>query len=208
MSAGRPGTVRPGGRTARTRAAVIQAVIDELAEHGYASTTVERVAARAGIAKTTIYRRWRSLDGLLTDVMTERAEQHIPVPDEGDLGSDLHALARSVVTSVRPPAVRAAFAGVVAAAVQDPAVRKVLARFLAARVAAMTVIIDRAARRGELPPGTDAAGVIQTVTALIYYRLFIAGEPATQDVADGVAAAVAAAARAGALATRHRRNPG
>jgi hypothetical protein len=91
--------------------------------------------------------------------------------------------------------------------VQDPAAREVLSRFLAARVATMTVIIDRATLRGELPPGTDAAGVIQTVTALIYYRLFIAGEPATQDVADGVAATVAAAACAGALAPRPGRGP-
>ncbi len=67
-----PGTARPGGRTARTRAAVIQADIGELTEHGYAAgTTVEQVAARAGVAKTTIYRRWRSLDGLLADVMAE-----------------------------------------------------------------------------------------------------------------------------------------
>lgn len=203
-----PGTVRPGGRAARTRAAVMRAVIDELAEHGYAGTTVERVAARAGVAKTTIYRRWRSLDGLLADVMAERAEQQIPVPDEGDLGSDLRALARSVVASVRPPAIRAAFAGIVAAAVQDPAARDVLSRFLAARAATMTVIIDRATLRGELPPAADAAAVIQMVTALIYYRLFIAGEPASQEVADGAAAAAAAAARAGALATRHQRGPG
>jgi len=197
-----PGTARPGGRTARTRAAVIQAVIGELTEHGYAGTTVEQVAARAGVAKTTIYRRWRSLDGLLADVMAERAEQHIPVPDEGDLGSDLRALARSVVASVQPPAIRAAFAGIVSAAVLDPAAQKVLSSFLAARVATMTVIVDRATLRGELPAGTDAACVIQTVTALIYYRLFIAGEPASQDVADAAAATAAAAARAGALASR------
>ena len=186
----------------------MQAVIDELTEHGYSGTTVERVAARAGIAKTTIYRRWRNLDGLLADVMAEHAEQQIPVPDEGDLGSDLRALARSVVASVRPPAIRAAFAGIVAAAVQDPAARDLLSRFVASRVATMTAIIDRATLRGELPPGTDAAGVIQTVTALIYYRLFIAGEPASQDVADAAAATATAAARAGALATRHQRGHG
>jgi AcrR family transcriptional regulator len=203
-----PGTARPGGRTARTRAAVIQAVIGELAEHGYPGTTVERVAARAGIAKTTIYRRWRSLDGLLADVMAERAQQQIPVPDEGDLGADLRALARAVVASVQPRAIRAAFASIVAAAVQDPAARDVLSRFLAARIATMTTIIDRATLRGELPPGTDAAGVIQTVTALIYYRLFIAGEPASLDVADSAAATAAAAARAGALTTRHPPGPG
>jgi AcrR family transcriptional regulator len=158
---------------------------------------VERVAARAGIAKTTVYRRWRSLDGLLADVMAERAEQQIPVPDEGDLGSDLRALARSVVATVGPPAIRAAVAGIVAAAVQDPAAQEVLSRFLAARAATMTVIVDRARLRGELPPGTEAARVIQTVTALIYYRLFIAGEPASEQLADGAAATAAAAARAG-----------
>jgi AcrR family transcriptional regulator len=178
----------------------MQAAIDELTERGYADTTVERVAARAGIAKTTIYRRWRSLDGLLADLMAERAAQQIPVPDEGDLGSDLRALARSVVAGVRQPAIRAALASIVAAAVQDRAARDVLSRFLDGRVAAMTAIIDRGVLRGELPPGTDAAAVIRTVTALIHYRLFIAGEPATPDVADAAADIAAAAARAGALA--------
>jgi hypothetical protein len=106
------------------------------------------------------------------------------------------------VASVQPPAIRAAFAGIVAAAVLDPAAQKVLSSFLAARVATMTVIVDRATLRGELSADTDAADVIQTVTALIYYRLFIAGEPASQDVADAAAATAAAAARAGALARR------
>jgi AcrR family transcriptional regulator len=193
-----PGTLRPGGRTARTRTAVMAAVIDELSEHGYAGARLERVAARAGVAKTTIYRRWGSLDGLLADLMAERAAQEIPVPDEGDLGSDLRALARDAVTSVQDPAVRAALASIVAAAVQGPAAREVLTQFLAGRTATMTVIVDRAVRRGEVPAGTDAADIIRTVTALIYYRVFIAGEQASEALADGVAAIAAAAARAGA----------
>jgi tetracycline repressor-like protein len=61
------------------------------------------------------------------------------------------------------------------------------------------IIISRAIRRGELPPGTDAAGVIRTVTALIYYRLFITGEQASEDIADSAGATAAAAARAGVL---------
>jgi Tetracyclin repressor-like, C-terminal domain len=88
--------------------------------------------------------------------------------------------------------VKAAFASMVAAAVQNRAAQEVLSRFLATRTAKMTVIISRAIQRGELPPGTDAAGVIRTVTALIYYRLFIAGEQASEDIADSAAAAVAA----------------
>jgi AcrR family transcriptional regulator len=193
-----PGTLRPGGRTARTRAAVLEAVTGELIEHGYAGASVERVAARAGIAKTTIYRRWGGLNGLLADLMAGYAAQEIPVPDEGDLDSDLRALSRAVVATFREPAIEAAFASIVAAAVQDPAAREVLAKFIAGRAAAMRTIVDRAAGRGEVPAGTDAAEVIQIVTAQLFYRLFIVGEPPSQDVADRAAATAAAAARAGA----------
>lgn len=196
-----PGTLRPGGRTARTRAAVLEAVTGELIEYGYAGASVERVAARAGIAKTTIYRRWGGLNGLLADLMAGYAAQEIPVPDEGDLGSDLRALSNAVVATLRDPAMEAPFASIVAAAVRDPAAREVLARFITGRAAAMSAIVARAAQCGEVPAGTDAAEVIQTVTAQLCYRLFVVGEPPSPDVADRAAAIAAAAARAGALAT-------
>src|SRR5579863_6242833 len=143
----------------------MKAVVGELIDNGYAGTTVERVAARAGIAKTTIYRRWGGLNGLLADLMSGYAAQQIPPPDRGDLGADLRALAGDVVASLQDPAIRAAFTSIVAAAVQDPAARGVLSRFVAARTALMTVVVDRAVQRGEVPAGTDAAGVIQIVTA-------------------------------------------
>ncbi len=199
-----PGTFRPGGRTARTRAAVLAAVAAELTEHGYAGASVERVAARAGIAKTTIYRRWGGMSGLLAELMAGYAAQEIPVPDEGDLGSDLRALSRAVVTAIAHPAIGAAFASIVAAAVQDPAAREMLSRFIAGRAAAMSVIVDRAARRGEVPDGTDAAEVIKTLTAQLYFRLFIAGEPLGPEAADHAAAIAAAAARDGALSATPR----
>lgn len=195
-----PGTPRPGGRTARTRAAVLRAAVEELTNNGYAGATVERIAARAGIAKTTIYRRWGGLNGLLADLMAGYAAQQIPVPDEGNLGADLRVLSRDVVASLQDPAIKTAFTSIVAAAVQDPAARDMLARFIAARAAIMAVIVSRAVERGEVPPGTDAAGVIQIVTAQVYYQLFSAGERLSQDVADRAAAIAAAAARAGVLA--------
>jgi AcrR family transcriptional regulator len=194
-----PGTLRPGGRTARTRAAVLDALVAELMEHGYAGASVERVAARAGIAKTTVYRRWGGLDGLLADLMAGYAAQEITVPDEGDLGADLRALAASVVAALSDPAIGAAFASVVAAAVRDPAARQVLSQFIAARAATMSAVVDRAADRGEIPAATDAAAVIQTVTAQLYYRLFVTGEPLGPAVAERAAAIATAAARAGAL---------
>jgi AcrR family transcriptional regulator len=204
LDAGPPGTRRPGGRTARTRAAVLQAVISELAENGYAGTTVERIAARAGVAKTTIYRRWGGLNGLLADLMAQYAAREIPVPDTGHLDSDLRALAREIVASLQHPAIRAAFGSIVAAAIQEQAAQEVLSRFIAARTATMTVIVRRASQRGDLPDGIDAAEVLQIVTAQIYYRLFIAGEQPSQALADRAAATAAAAARANVLS--HRRH--
>lgn len=199
-----PGTLRPGGRTARTRAAVLAAVVAELTEQGYAGASVERIATRAGIAKTTIYRRWGGITGLLADLMAGYAAQEIPVPDEGDLSSDLRALSRAVVAAIAHPAIGAAFASIVAAAVQDPAARGMLSRFINSRAAEMRVIVDRAAQRGEVPDGTDAAEVIKTVTAQLYYRLFVVGEPIGQAAADRAAAIATAAARAGALSTAPR----
>jgi len=198
-----PGTRRPGGRTARTRAAVLQAVISELAENGYAGTTVERIAARAGVAKTTIYRRWGGLNGLLADLMAQYAAREIPVPDTGHLDSDLRALAREILASLQHPAIRAAFGSIVAAAIQEQAAQEVLSRFIAARTATMTVIVRRASQRGDLPDGIDAAEVLQIVTAQIYYRLFIVGEQPSQALADRAAATAAAAARANGPSHRH-----
>jgi AcrR family transcriptional regulator len=189
------GSLRPGGRTARTRAAVLQAVIGELVDSGYGGTSVERIAARAGVAKTTIYRRWGSLNGLLADVMAQYAKEEIPVPDTGSFDSDLRALARDIVTSVQHPGIKAAFGSIVAAAIQDEAVREVLMRYVAARVDLMSVIVDRAVRRGEVPADVDAAESLRIVTAQVYYRLFIAGEEPTTDLADRVAAVAVAAAR-------------
>lgn len=191
-----PGTRRPGGRTARTRAAVLQAALSELIESGYAGTTVERIAARAGVAKTTIYRRWGGLNGLLADLMAQVAEQEIPVPDTGHFDADLRALAREIVASLQLPGIRAAFGSILASAIQDQATRELLSRFIATRTATMAVIIRRASQRGDLPDGADAAEVLQIVTAQIYYRLFIVGEPPSPALADRAAATAAAAARA------------
>jgi AcrR family transcriptional regulator len=197
-----PGTLRPGGRTARTRTSVLAAAVAELTEHGYAGASVERIAERAGIAKTTIYRRWGGLAGLLGELMTGYAAQEIPVPEEGDLGADFRELSRAVMAALADPAIGAAFASIVAAAAQDPAARRMLSWYIGRRAAIMSTIVDRAASRGEVPAGTDAAEAIQALTAQLYYRLFVLGEPPSRAIADRAAAIAAAAARGGALSAR------
>jgi AcrR family transcriptional regulator len=93
-------------------AAVLAATLEELAAVGYAALTVENVARRAGVHKTTIYRRWKDRESLIADALSGQIASEIPVPDTGALETDLRELARAFVrwaTSVQGEAVLASF---------------------------------------------------------------------------------------------------
>src|SRR3954470_20467024 len=94
---------RPGGRSARICAAVHPAVTDLISERGYGNFTVGEVAARAGVADSSIYRRWGSLETLLTDVALTRLNAQSPMPDTGSLAGDLHTYAAQVAREITGP---------------------------------------------------------------------------------------------------------
>ena len=89
-----PGTRRPGGRTARNRAAIFQATLTELARHGYADLSFEAIAAQAGVHKSTLYRRWRTRDRLVAAAFMDISQRRVDVADTGDIDRDAQALAR------------------------------------------------------------------------------------------------------------------
>ncbi|WP_181784854.1 TetR/AcrR family transcriptional regulator, partial [Pseudonocardia pini] len=97
---------RPGGRSARVRAAVHRAVGELLAEQGEA-LTLPVVATRAGVHPTTLYRRWGSVGELLADVASSRFSGDVVVPDTGALRTDLERWAADVATDVADPDVLA-----------------------------------------------------------------------------------------------------
>jgi AcrR family transcriptional regulator len=187
------GHARPGGRTARTREAVRLATLAELAEHGFAGLTVEAVAARSGVHKTTIYRRWRTPAALAADALDLADAEPWPVPDTGALRSDLRAITAQVVDGLADPVPRA----LIAAAVQEPETGRALRAYLTGRHAEAAVVIERAAARGEVPEGTEAVDVVRAAVAPLYYRVFFTGEPADEHAATTAADAAHAAATAG-----------
>jgi AcrR family transcriptional regulator len=193
-----PGTVRPGGRTARVREAVLRAAGDALAEHGLAQLDLADVARRAGVGKTTVYRRWGTVTGLVADVLAEMAEQSLPRAETGSLLGDLKANARLVQRTLADPRQGALFQAVISAATCDPATAAALHRFYAVRVAEWAPCVRQAVERGELPAGTDAEEVIRAVSAPLYYRLLTTDRPLDEAAADQAASAAASAARAGA----------
>ncbi|GLY89322.1 TetR/AcrR family transcriptional regulator [Actinoallomurus iriomotensis] len=191
---------RPGGRTARTRAAVLTATVDELIEAGYAGLSMESVAHRAGVHKATVYRRWGTLEGLLVDALTFFADQSVPTPDTGDIDGDLRELARSALAVLADRTGQALVRAMVSAG-HHSQVAQVIRAFWADHTTMVAEIVARAVRRGELPPGTRPADVSRAIGAPLYMRLLVTAEPLDGAAADQAAAAVAAAARAGVFAS-------
>lgn len=190
---------RPGGRTARTRTAVLEATIDQLTETGYAGLSVDAVARRAGVHKATLYRRWGTVDGLLLDALTLFADRAAPMPDTGTLDGDLRDIARSALAMLTDRAGQALVRAIVSAG-HDGQIAEVLRAFWARHNIMIARVVERGADRGELPAGTDAADVARAIGAPLYMRLLITAEPLDTAAADQSAAVVAAAARAGVFA--------
>lgn len=190
-------TSRPGGRTARTRAAVRDATQAELAEHGYAGLTVEAVATRSGIHKTTLYRRWGGVDGLIVDALAQADEDDWLPPDAGSFEQDLLGLARAVLATFADPVAAAAPTAFIAAAFQSERAATALHDFFAERHRRSEAVVTRAVTRGDVPAGTDAGAVVKAAVAPLYYRVLLAGESPTEEMARQSAEAVAHAAVAG-----------
>lgn len=174
-------------------------MLEELAAVGYPELSLERVARRAGVNKTTLYRRWGTREALVLEVMLERARQVVPVPDTGSLREDLMQLARAAVANASTPGVQAVMRAVISQAPYEPAVAEVSRQFWDERMSLDGVIVERAITRGDVPPDTDPRQVIEAILGPLHMRLLISGTPAEpaeiERVVDLVVAGVTRGAR-------------
>lgn len=192
-----PGSIRPGGRTARVRAAVLEAAGDLLAEHGFARLDLAEVAARAEVGKTTVYRRWRTPTGLIADLLVDMAETSVSRADTGSLLGDLTANARLIAKTLTDPRQGRLFQAVIAAATCDETTAAALRRFYDVRLTEWAPCVIDAIERGEAPPGTDPRAVLTAVAGPLYYRLLASGDPIDDFAARSTAESAAEAARRG-----------
>jgi AcrR family transcriptional regulator len=190
---------RPVGRGAKVRAAVHAATLAELVDKGYAALTVENIAQRAGVHKTTVYRRWKDREILLTDALAEHMATDIPVPDTGAIETDLRALARSLVQAFTSPTGQAILAAMFTGAARLPEIAAARRHVFDDRLARAEPVVTRAIERGELPRDTDPAELLKTLAAPIYLRLLITADPVDEATADQAVRVTLAAAHAGAL---------
>jgi AcrR family transcriptional regulator len=194
-----PGTVRPRGRTERVRQVVVDATRTLLLTEGYGDLTVERVADAAGVAKSTVYRRWRDTAGLLLELLNDLSAIEIPLVDTGSIEEDLRSLARGIAHVYTETQAGPMVLALIAEAVQNERVADGLREFWRVRNEHAAEAVRRAIARGELAGDTDAVEVIRVLGAPFYYRMLVTHEPIDEDVANRAAATALAAARAGQL---------
>lgn len=178
------------------REAVLRATLEELAETGYGSLSFEGIARRAGVHKTTLYRRWESREALLLEAFLERGFEQVPIPDTGSLRRDLLAYGREIAASVEAPEVGAMLAAVVSVRDRDAALAEAARRFWDTRFELAARMVERAVERGEIPRRADARQVVKAMVAPIYFNLLMTGEPLDDAFLKRQAALVAAGAGA------------
>ena len=175
-----PPRVAPGRggrpRSERAHQAILTAARELLIEGGFSALRLEHVAARAGVGKATIYRRWASKEALAQDLLLQLAGPHIAVAETGNTREELLAAVtnpmRALTETDFGPVIRAMLAQIASnPSIGDP----FRATVVAARRAEVARVIRRGIARGDLRPDADAALATELLVGPVYFRLLFGG---------------------------------
>ena len=179
---------RASGRPRSVEAdkAILRAALELCAAEGFEGTTVEAVAARAGVGKATVYRRYPNRVGLVVAAATEVCGGLGDDADTGSVREDLRLIAHGIVRTVKAELTRAMLVQVAAAASRLPEVREAQRQFVAGRRALATRAIRRGIARGELRPDTDPDLMADLVGTPLFHRAVTLGESVDDRYADAL----------------------
>jgi AcrR family transcriptional regulator len=180
VSRGRP-------RSQEADRAILTATVDLLAERGLDGMSIEEVAARAGVGKATIYRRWPSKGLLALDAFVVSFAEQQPLPDTGTLRGDLVAALSAWVRAVTGTSMGRMLTGLIAEAQYDPELRAAWRdRVLEPLRAQYRIMLDRAAARGEIRLSVDQDVVLDLFFGSAQHRLLLGHLPLTEEFIDEV----------------------
>ncbi|MGW0769472.1 TetR/AcrR family transcriptional regulator [Streptomyces sp. NPDC002676] len=179
MPTGETPSRRTGGRIRSQDAhdAVLATAIELVEELGYQAVTIERIAARADVAKSTIYRWWKSKAPLVMDAYRTAVEQRMPEPDTGSLSGDLTAFVTALYGVTAYPIRVKTLRGLMAEAQLDPAFAEPFREWVESRRAVMLTLLTRGVDRGELPATADLDAITDQIFGLFWYRLLVGHQP-------------------------------
>lgn len=160
--------------------AILQATLDLLAEVGYESMSIEAIASRAGVGKTTIYRRYTSKEELVADAI-ESLRDDLAIPDTGSFWGDMDILIKNAAKKIDSPLGRQTLALIVSTASSNPQFAEVYwTKYTKLRREAFSKILERAKSRGEIHKDADVDLIIDLVSGSLYYALIF--KPTTEPV--------------------------
>lgn len=176
---------KPGRpRDARADRAILEATLELASEQGLA-LSMDAVAARAGVSKATIYRRWQSKEALLLDAWKELVAP-IPTPDTGSLRGDLRAIFTGLCHHANESPMGHVLPQMIAAARTNPEMRASFKEYVADRRRPTRAVIERGVARGELPPGVDVELLGDLVAGPIFYRILVVDTPVDDATVDAI----------------------
>lgn len=186
---------RPGGRAAEFVAAVRAATIALLEEQGYERMEIPAIAERAGVNKTSIYRRWPSKAELMLEVALTRLRGDVPTPDTGTLQGDLTIFVRSIAAAIATPL----FGGLLQTLMSrehGTITNAVRERFWEERYSRSEPMLRRAIARGEIAATADSRLIVEMAVAPLFFRTLVTGSATTDAEIEEIAERVVAAFRA------------
>lgn len=190
-----PPTKRTGRpRSADVDRAILAATRSSLAEQGWGRLTLGDVAARAGVAKTTLYRRWAGKNELVVDAVAALFEEQLELPDLGSLEADIQGVVLRFAELLDRPETRTALMAVIAEATHDDALRARIREAIVDRQKHLVVLgRQRAQQRGEIPPDDGAAGpardnlIFDVIAGAVVHRVMVSSEPVDEEWARRLA---------------------
>ncbi len=176
---------RPPGRPRSLEAdrAILRAAVDLLADEGYGGVTMEGVAARAGVGKATVYRRWPCKSALVVDAVTTCRESGVCPPDTGSARADLLVFVRGFMDHLRTSDAGRVMPALVAELSRSPELAQAFREgFVQPRRAKVLEAVRRGVERGEVRAGVDPELVADGVVALLLHRFLVTG----MEIDDGL----------------------
>ena len=175
-------TLRVDPRVLRTRRAVLDAALAELAERGYGAFTIDAVAARAGVARSTIYRIWTDRTTLIADAIDALNQQPPPRPATDETPRErITALLDHLAEAMRTSPVAACLPALIDGAERDRAIRRLHHRYNDRRRAALVSAVAEAVTTGQTHPGVDADLAATALAGAIIYRRLMTARCLTND---------------------------
>ena len=163
-------------RVERSRRVILEAVLEELGTVGYGALTIESVAARAGVGKSTIYRHWPGKLALVEDAFRTLKAQ-VLIPDDGTIRERITGFLEQVATLVEESTYSACMPALIDAAERDPQVREFHCTFTNERLAVLVDVLRKAVDEGELPQDTNPEMLADALVSPIVMRRLMFFEP-------------------------------